>query len=265
MLFPIERSHFGIPEGSNSVSSSFRDTIDNFIIRLEDAYKDRPYELRKHNAELRSHWILEATGTFFARSADLFTDYTVDRILQRIGIQWHSPSVHASRRSTDLVAAPPTGSLDGAGPAARHPASPLLLLSIYLATHSRRVSEAMVARGLLATLQRLFDEPVVGPRGARRTPAVSGASRNVMHELSHELLVRVARHVDLRDCTIKQELRDELVAASRALSTRAFGVQWWETIDEDVYAFRMRRDMAGAESGGGRGGLERSASRGRAL
>ena len=53
----------------------------------------------------------------------------------------------------------------------------------------------------------------------------------IMHQLSHALLVQVSRHVDLRDCTIKQELYDEVIAASRAASARYFDIQWWEIID----------------------------------
>ena len=62
-----------------------------------------------------------------------------------------------------------------------------------------------------------------------------------MHQLSLELLVQISKHVDLRDCTIKQELRDEVVAASRATSARYFDIRWWEVIDDNSDTSRPKR------------------------
>ena len=268
ILFPIKRSHFHIPENSNTVSCSFRLTIDKFIERIEFVYEDRPYELREGDPLLRSHWVLEATGIFFARSAALFVVYTVDRILQRIGI--HSTAmaqrVGMGSSSSANAPAPPTGSPDGANlrtsacdalpgaadilstPPPRHasrghPASPLLLLSFYLAKHSARASKVFLARGLLDTLEALFDEP--GAPVARG--AIGGPTRRTMHQLSHALLVQVSRYFDLDDCTIKQELYDEIVAASRAASARYHDIQWREIFDEELDALRIRRGVTGTK------------------
>ena len=218
------------------------------LLSIEEEYTDRLIEIRRTRA-IHPHWVLEAATMFFQASSDVFIRSAIHRVLRRIYVnskptrKSHGPMPRKQRTlmCRNCAANDATSQSDPSYFAPNpHPASPLLLFCIFLARKSKEMSIIMLETGLLTLLQSLFDEPSTIIH-SRRTFPVSGTSRQIMHQLSLELLVQISKHVDLRDCTIKQELRDEVVAASRATSARYFDIRWREVIGDNPDTSRPKQ------------------------
>lgn len=230
LLFP--RSLETHPQDwTDSTSLSTTARIDDFVSYVDVEYTDRHYDAEQV-AGLSLHWLLKVADIYFAKNADEVIYYIVGRILEGIHMKLATesdPSDNLSEVFHLKSAAATVGEAGTRHPSLeRHPASPYLLLGIYLAKHSGLAATAMLQRGLLPLVESLYDEPPLA-KHVGRDIAVSGVSRRIMYQLCHAILEEVSRHCDLRDCMIREELREEVVGISRALSMRCFN--WWASFE----------------------------------
>ena len=196
------------------------DPIDALLAYVENEYTDRYFDPTDVECE-PLHWLLNAAGIYFARSADDSICHIVDRILEgihrRLATQCDISGVANVPSRTTVI------KLDQSSYACRygHPASPFLLLGIYLAKHSSFAAATMHRRGILCPIEYLYNE-FLSATYQHDGLAFSEVSRQHLYQLCYSLLAEISRHCDLEDCAVKQELREEVVAASRALSLRFF-------------------------------------------
>lgn len=182
---------------------------------------------------------MDAAGVYFARGTDALVArivcQTLGRIYSRLETrpnfsedESYKTSHHTSRGFKAQFPEPRPHSKE------RHPASPFLLFGVYLAKHSKLAATTLIQHGVLPLVSRLYDEPSLTTYrlGADDDMVVSGTSRRMMCQICYMLLVEIAKHCDLQDCIIKEELRQDIVATSRAFSIRYFGFKWWEIDDE---------------------------------
>jgi len=107
---------------------------------------------------------------------------------------------------------------------ARHPASPFLCFTAFLANRSAPASRLLVEGGLIRTLEALYDQDFPDPRVREDDPYLQ--TRDELYELCLRVLDAVSRHCDLRDCVLMEELKADLRRCSRELSEQYFGVFW---------------------------------------
>lgn len=209
---------------TDSTSSSSSTRINDFLSYANVEYTDRHYDAEQV-AGISLHWLLNAAGVYFAGTADEVIYYIVGRTLEGIHLKLATqsdPSDTLSEVSHLKSAAATVGEAGTRHPSLeRHPASPYLLLGIYLAKHSGLAATAMLQHGLLPLVESLYDEPPLAKHVGRDT-AVSGVSQRIMCQLCRAILEEISRHCDLRDCMIREELQGEVVGISRALSMRCF-------------------------------------------
>jgi hypothetical protein len=107
---------------------------------------------------------------------------------------------------------------------ARHPASPFLSYAIFLADRSERASRQLVERGLIRTIEDLYDQDFPDPRVRQNDPYVQ--TREELYKLCLRLLSAVSRHCNLRDCVLLEELKADVRRCDRELSEQYFGAFW---------------------------------------
>ncbi|GJF00376.1 hypothetical protein PsYK624_166630 [Phanerochaete sordida] len=105
-----------------------------------------------------------------------------------------------------------------------HPASPHLLCALRLAAWSPVARRGLVARGVVRAVERLYD--------AEEAEAVSTISQHIMLALCYALLGALGECYDAARSTLMEELREEVVGYSRAMSRRFFAPEVWEMRDD---------------------------------
>ena len=114
----------------------------------------------------------------------------------------------------------------------QHPASPYLLFALRLATWSAAARAGLVARGIAAKVEALYDADDAVVPTAHGARAVSTISQHIMLQLCFRLLGALGDYYDADRSTLMEELREEIVSYSRSMSRRFFAPEVWEMRDD---------------------------------
>lgn len=221
-------------EGFTSMLTNFR----RFLVYVRAAYEDRTLEPYGNHAGVLLHSTIDAAAVVISRYPEPVIEGVVAHLIAGMAPDFDDEFDFAAVER--MLEEAPYFSRSWLPPDRRwhgddvvlpyhHAASPFLLCAYHLALHSKAAASRLVEHGLVGRIERLYDSDGNTPsHGAayeqRRKAMVVKQSRKVMLELCYGLLVCVSKQCDLRDCMVMEELRLDVMATSRALSERHFGI-----------------------------------------
>lgn len=194
------------------------------------SYDDRLPQARDGDAHPpASELALEVFAAYFtALPAPRALDDLLDRLVAGLGPRASTFACSAPGSSPHT---PIHSALPGIG-LSQHPASPYLLFALRLATWSAAARAGLVARGVAAAVEALYDADDAVVSTAHGARAVSTISQHIMLQLCFRLLGALGDCYDADRSTLMEELREEIVSYSRSMSRRFFAPEVWEIRDD---------------------------------